>query len=501
MEVQHEAVVPGEVANTWTLGIIVEMKENSDKAGVLVNLGKDKPLWVEDTDIFVEVIIGDDLAYVIPVICNTAELRVQPPRHSDTKVQKMSKAQAMKTYYSSIQGAEEVHFLTATESGASQSEDTRETELLKKIAMLEKELEKKGKKLEFEAEVNGVEKDMAEEEDMYEDDVDEEEPDLMEMMKKLEKAKAAKLKKLGKGTGDGKPMRAQSGSSSSKDSMAPAPRTRAIQRFKLFSEVEETKEDKSSVLDKLLNEKMMNADKLALGELLQLSMLQQLQGNKKTNKKLSGIFEGKEDGDGEEEDDEQKGSSYGIGRHLGNYDLLRKEIETEAGQRKIISSFLKEIMEEAGVEADDVDSSVNIMKFHENLPWANVTLRRCFILMLSVLKLQLADQPLKATAQNCRNLRTLMQASLHDGKFTSAWRLSYLKDPLESRKFGGTERELQVIASMEKSLVELERIGMLNKGKGNGKPWWQQQQQNVQQQNGQPWWKKSQEEKPEVPKK
>ena len=72
------------------------------------------------------------------------------------------------------------------------------------------------------------------------------------------------------------------------------------------------------------------------------------------------------------------------------------------------------------------------------------------------MRYQLLGQPERAAAQTVQSLRAVHQSALDDGSWKAAWMLTYLQDPLSRERFGGTERELEVISGYLKNLDDLQ---------------------------------------------
>ncbi len=62
----------------------------------------------------------------------------------------------------------------------------------------------------------------------------------------------------------------------------------------------------------------------------------------------------------------------------------------------------------------------------------------------------------EAQALTVQCMKASHQAMLDEGSWKLAWHLTTLRDPLSRQQFGGTERELEAIASYSRALEELE---------------------------------------------
>ncbi len=62
----------------------------------------------------------------------------------------------------------------------------------------------------------------------------------------------------------------------------------------------------------------------------------------------------------------------------------------------------------------------------------------------------------EAQALTVQCLKATHQARLDEGEWAMAWHLTTLRDPLQKVRFGGTEKELETIASYARSVAELE---------------------------------------------
>ncbi len=66
-------------------------------------------------------------------------------------------------------------------------------------------------------------------------------------------------------------------------------------------------------------------------------------------------------------------------------------------------------------------------------------------------------RPRVARARAVQALKALRQVALDNGAWKNAWPLTGLVEPGKTRKFGGSERELEIVASYNRALDELEK--------------------------------------------
>ena len=140
-----------------------------------------------------------------------------------------------------------------------------------------------------------------------------------------------------------------------------------------------------------------------------------------------------------------------------------------------IQAFVDDTMEDLGVEdgqpwlLTDLSKKVNFGSDHRNL-------HRMHFMECHVLKLLLAGDSKGAALQAVLNLRALRQARLNDGSWKVAWLLTHLPDPLQPRRFAGSEEDLELVAGYTKAMEELDKRTSPNPwskekegGKGPGK--------------------------------
>ena len=122
---------------------------------------------------------------------------------------------------------------------------------------------------------------------------------------------------------------------------------------------------------------------------------------------------------------------------------------------KHVKVHIDEVMEEMGV----VDGQPwQLMDYSKKIPWGQFrTLFRYHFMTMAALKPLLEGEPEQAALQLVLNLRSIHQALLDEGQWHTAWQLSHLPDPLGKKKFGGTARDLELIAGYNRSIKELEK--------------------------------------------
>ena len=102
-----------------------------------------------------------------------------------------------------------------------------------------------------------------------------------------------------------------------------------------------------------------------------------------------------------------------------------------------------------------------------------------FVMQLHVLKRQLKGQHKQAAAQNVRNLKALHQVALDGGEWKTGWELTFLPNPLQKQRLGGTAAELEAIGAYQVALDSIDKVNQKNKEteKEKNKPWWVKQQE------------------------
>ena len=73
----------------------------------------------------------------------------------------------------------------------------------------------------------------------------------------------------------------------------------------------------------------------------------------------------------------------------------------------------------------------------------------------------------EALCQLTRNLRSKVECALRGGDWTAAWPLTGLPDPVERRKFGGTETDMVAVSGLLRAQVDLDKsVAELKSGRG-----------------------------------
>ena len=178
----------------------------------------------------------------------------------------------------------------------------------------------------------------------------------------------------------------------------------------------------------------------------------------------------------------------GINTSLHNYTILKNEKNTNP--ERIVQEFLEEVMEDVGLEKDDLDVPIKLTDHFKFVPFKHHgTLKRAYTLNLWALQDLLRGNTMECAAQLVRNQRTLIQCAIDGGSWEKAWDLSYVPDPFKSRQFGGTMRELEVISMKQKQMAELNKRQQKpheDEHDEQKKPWWQKKKEERAAAKGQP---------------
>ncbi len=78
-------------------------------------------------------------------------------------------------------------------------------------------------------------------------------------------------------------------------------------------------------------------------------------------------------------------------------------------------------------------------------------------------------RPLEAQALTVHCLKSVHQCFLDDGDGRLAWSLSTIPDPINKIRFGGTEKELEIVSAYTKSLDQLEEVMRRERGRDKEK--------------------------------
>ena len=136
----------------------------------------------------------------------------------------------------------------------------------------------------------------------------------------------------------------------------------------------------------------------------------------------------------------------------------------EAHPRRLVEEYVEKSKEILGVQPGQVWNSCDL---NRKIAWGRHRGLQRMHYMLCELFVRLdagrADESQALTVQ-CP--KAVHQAQLDDGDWKMAWLLTNLRDPLQRTRFGGSERELEAIASFTRAMDDLE----VRMKKERGKP-------------------------------
>jgi hypothetical protein len=220
-------------------------------------------------------------------------------------------------------------------------------------------------------------------------------------------------------------------------------------KFPLLTSLEKPTRDTKSQLLRLAETKhMANPDVAAMIQLETLKVLQQMQRRGRGH-----------DSDSEGEEELKTSafgsikSSSGVAKTLKDFHSAKTIMEKKP--ERVIQEWVDMSMEELGA---DGGGSFNLLDLNRRFPWGKFkSLQRSHMLMLRVVKLSLEEKHAQATALAIQSLKVFKQVALDQGKWEQAYLLSFTKDPCSRIRFGGTEKELELMAAYHRQLEELER--------------------------------------------
>ena len=138
-----------------------------------------------------------------------------------------------------------------------------------------------------------------------------------------------------------------------------------------------------------------------------------------------------------------EGGARGVERSLRTLHSLKAEVHTRP--LAIIGDFVTRMKEQMGVYPRQVWS---LADFNKRISWGHhKMLQRLHFLLTEVFTLQDAGRHLEAQALVVQGLKACHQCQLDDGSWKTAWHLTTLRDPMARQQFGGSECELEAMAS------------------------------------------------------
>jgi hypothetical protein len=142
----------------------------------------------------------------------------------------------------------------------------------------------------------------------------------------------------------------------------------------------------------------------------------------------------------------------GIAKTLKSLHCLRRMVQDRP--RPVIKEFVGRTKEMLGVSEGQAWTMTDLNK---RISWGrHKGLQRTHFMLSEIFTLLDNGKLHAAQALTVQCMKATHQAQLDDGSWHTAWHLTMLRNPLERQRFGGTERELEVIASYAKALEDLD---------------------------------------------
>ena len=214
-------------------------------------------------------------------------------------------------------------------------------------------------------------------------------------------------------------------------------------------------EEKSS-LDRLLNQALTNPsgqiDATTLSTIVQMELLRELRGRKKTVRHNHGTT----DPTARSDSDSSSGGEVRLraaGKALKNYRKTQKDMKKNPSRR--IKRYIKEVEQVLGADAS---VPYLLTDYTRKLAWGKFrTLQRLHHALSTILETQLKGKTMEAMLQMTQVLRSIHQCALGQGNWQTAWLITGMQDPLEKPRFGGEAQSLEVIAAYVKAMSDLEK--------------------------------------------
>ena len=227
------------------------------------------------------------------------------------------------------------------------------------------------------------------------------------------------------------------------------------------------KEKKETDFDEMVREMMKAGQKMDFQTLVNLELVKKMRMGGQDNQ--HGETEG------------GSGNLVGAGRAVEKWHLSKKAAQKDPV--RVIKDYIQEVEAEMGAEDGE---AYRLTDFSKKISWGkHRLLGRAHYMELNVLKHLLKKDVEKGALQCVLNLQAYHQAMLDDGSWKVAWMLTHLTDPWKMRRFGGAEKDLELITSYVKSMDDLEKKTK-NPWKSDGKNDQAEGEENEQGEDGGP---------------
>jgi hypothetical protein len=156
-----------------------------------------------------------------------------------------------------------------------------------------------------------------------------------------------------------------------------------------------------------------------------------------------------------------EGGAKGVAKSLKTLHQVKREIHTRPAE--LISEYIEKVKESMGVYPGQVWT---LGDYNRRLPWGkHRSLQRCHFMMCEIFTLMDSGRSMEAQALVCQCMKSLHQTAIDQGDWSLSWHLSTLRDPFQRTRFGGSERELEAIASYTRAIDDLEQRMRKERGK------------------------------------
>eukprot|EP00439_Symbiodinium_sp_Y106_P005158 s43_g1.t1 len=243
------------------------------------------------------------------------------------------------------------------------------------------------------------------------------------------------------------------GSSSDEGGNVPKSSTSLKHRFPLLQKASgkassSTSQDPTLALQMQL---LKSKDKDPLQTLVALELLRAAREKPHTRQARSPSSSSSDSKDAESE--HKSRTARGLGKAFADYRQSRRRMFRNP--KKHIKKYVREVQGQLGAGPD---TPFRLTDYSKKIWFGKQrTLQRLHVLLSEVLTMQLENRHEEATLQVVLGLRAIHQASLDSGNWEIAWLLTHLQDPMQRRRFGGEESQLETVAAYLKSQQELEK--------------------------------------------
>ena len=142
-----------------------------------------------------------------------------------------------------------------------------------------------------------------------------------------------------------------------------------------------------------------------------------------------------------------------VARSLRQYHKLKQDIIQNP--RRFVVEYLEMVVEKVGVSEGQ---PLNLRDWNRKLSWGkHKSLERMHLMLCEILTLGLQRKEDEQNARIVQCLKSIHQARIDEGQWKTAWLLTGIEPPHSQNRFGGGEREMEVVSQYSAMLEQLEK--------------------------------------------